>query len=914
MAADQRRKGLNGAAPDVSLREKPRGKKKQAVSTESNGFRVKPRVSLEWDANRKRVVAKREQIGLSWRNLRPFVEPLPHGHKILADAFDVPTELFKLENIEDVLSHEVWQTCLSERERRFLTHFLPGETEPQQAVKQLLGGENFHFGNPFLDWAASLQSGNLHPDAVVHREQSLKAAKSAYYSELHRYHNDMIGSLLKMKESWQNSKDFEKEPNRKTMRSKKDKEKKFSRVDEFEICDLDNSFAGTSKSSSLGTEEKTSNSDEPIESFKKAGESRKRISKKRPIKDRGGDPPIASDDVLIGKAMRRKSVKVTRKNVVYHDGTEYMSYVKISKKQHKLAKSMEESGSSMQSRSLGNLKNLHIQPYKVFVEEQQKKLHDHWLRLANHDLPSAYGFWNEIRIQRRQMMRSLEQELLERHDSLLEDVEGEIPESEILAQKDNEGIDERLTMKEDKESPLCSSHDQQNNSGADYASSMEDDDESTAPGLVNDQRGDDGKVDEQDQQFVAENHDEALPCSDVKVGMSSILDHPGIVARNNDTDSVPGSSQDLLLNQPPSSSSGDPNFNHVGLESEILRSGPAPQDVSPYSGNLNGADLIDIDRVPLSQGGDMWQPVSSVSSMPLPYFDSSSTGCQFNSVAEIPLPPSLSPIDGEQRAPQWIELESNLHGQAQQLHRDSNSFGSYAIHRDQNELLQSIFSSQQGMLHPGNSNNQQKHMGPLNFQIPNNVLTETYGQRMQNSIQQNMSTGSMLPSGGGNRFLMQQRQQEHHLLPPSVSIQEWAHHVPSTIQPPPPVSGQNWFSNSNEHQVRGGGWASSSAGPSQTNNLVMDQSMYGVLPHCNQLSSRHPSYDSIEQVIPSRSYGHGLMSGPGIGNVLPHQPGPSLDYMNRRDDDTGWMSLPPHQNSSMNDSMDKPPFLGSWNQ
>ncbi|PKI37164.1 hypothetical protein CRG98_042445 [Punica granatum] len=151
MAADQRRKGLNGAAPDVSLREKPRGKKKQAVSTESNGFRVKPRVSLEWDANRKRVVAKREQIGLSWRNLRPFVEPLPHGHKILADAFDVPTELFKLENIEDVLSHEVWQTCLSERERRFLTHFLPGETEPQQAVKQLLGGENFHFGNPFLD-------------------------------------------------------------------------------------------------------------------------------------------------------------------------------------------------------------------------------------------------------------------------------------------------------------------------------------------------------------------------------------------------------------------------------------------------------------------------------------------------------------------------------------------------------------------------------------------------------------------------------------------------------------------------------------------------------------------------------------------------------------------------------------------
>lgn len=43
---------------------------------------------------------------------------------------------------------------------------------------------------PFPCRAASLKSGNLHPDAVVHREQSLKAENSAYYLELHRYHNE----------------------------------------------------------------------------------------------------------------------------------------------------------------------------------------------------------------------------------------------------------------------------------------------------------------------------------------------------------------------------------------------------------------------------------------------------------------------------------------------------------------------------------------------------------------------------------------------------------------------------------------------------------------------------------------------------------------------------------------------------
>lgn len=65
---------------------------------------------------------------------------------------------------------------------------------------------------------------------------------------------------------------------------------------------------------------------------------------------------------------------------------DYLSFwiFQISRKQHELVKSMKQSGKSIQSRSmnrvLGNFKSLHVQPYEVFVEEEQKKkLHEHWL-------------------------------------------------------------------------------------------------------------------------------------------------------------------------------------------------------------------------------------------------------------------------------------------------------------------------------------------------------------------------------------------------------------------------------------------------------------------------------------------------------------------------------------------------------
>ncbi|KAJ6885453.1 hypothetical protein NC651_026162 [Populus alba x Populus x berolinensis] len=61
-----------------------------------------------------------------------------------------------------------------------------------------------------------------------------------------------------------------------------------------------------------------------------------------------------------------------------------MSDLKISKKQHQLVKSLK------QSRALGDLDNLHVQPYKEFVKEEHKKLQEHWIQLANEDRSAAY--------------------------------------------------------------------------------------------------------------------------------------------------------------------------------------------------------------------------------------------------------------------------------------------------------------------------------------------------------------------------------------------------------------------------------------------------------------------------------------------------------------------------------------------
>lgn len=71
-------------------------------------------------------------------------------------------------------------------------------------------------------------------------------------------------------------------------------------------------------------------------------------------------------------------------NMFLYQGLDQIAIVfyQISKKQHDLVKNMRQSGSSFQSKALnrllGGLDGSNVKPYEMFVEEEHKRIHEHW--------------------------------------------------------------------------------------------------------------------------------------------------------------------------------------------------------------------------------------------------------------------------------------------------------------------------------------------------------------------------------------------------------------------------------------------------------------------------------------------------------------------------------------------------------
>ncbi|XP_045794445.1 uncharacterized protein LOC123889242 isoform X3 [Trifolium pratense] len=419
MAADQRRKRLNGASMgSYGSQEQYRTKRKNFGPPVQSDLTMKSHISVEWDANHQRVVAKREQVGISWRQMRPFARFDHNGHKVLADVFALPEEIFDLDSLSEVLSYEVWNTQLLDNEKNFLKQFLPGDLEPNQVVQELLSGDDFHFGNPVLKWGTSLCSGELHPDMIVYQEQHLKSEKRAYFSQLHNYHKDMIGFLSKLKESWEACKDPEKEILPKILRSKNDIEKnRLSNLDEFRYDDHDGNLTVASGSYSWGAEEKAYD-DNQISSMGQGDELRRRVHGKDFNKCKPRNMMASSDLMLNVGGRPKKGDKLHMENFPGSDGEKYMSYIKISKKQHELVKNLKLSCKNIPASTLncvlGDLNNFHVQPYKLFIKEEQKNLHEHWLQLVKKHLPASYANWTERLIQKHAMRNSLLLEMKDR--------------------------------------------------------------------------------------------------------------------------------------------------------------------------------------------------------------------------------------------------------------------------------------------------------------------------------------------------------------------------------------------------------------------------------------------------------------------------------------------------------------------
>lgn len=419
MAADQRKRRLSSTSTSFyyGFQDNNRPKKRDLKSSKHD-FDFNTHVSLKWDDNGKRVVAKEDQIGISWRHLTPFIPSAPIGNTKLADVVTVPREVFDLKDLSDVLSYEVWQSILTEKERNLLVQFLPTGVEADKAVEALLSGENFQFGNPCLKWGSSLCSGDLHPDAILQHEKSYKTNKKAYYSLLQQYHENMIWNLQNLKQRCASSNDPQAEIRQVMSRSKRHEMNILPDANGPKCHKPDENVIAMSESLSPIVDENLYYSDNQKLSAIRDAEIQKRMRNQVLMKDKHEKSGMPPNGMKVS-SRTKKAEKLQKPNLTPNDGAKYMSYVKISKKQHELVKNMRQSGSSIQSKALnrllGGLDSSNVKPYEMFVEEEQSRIHEYWLNLANKDLPAALRNWRNRQLKKRHIMNSLWQEMEEKH-------------------------------------------------------------------------------------------------------------------------------------------------------------------------------------------------------------------------------------------------------------------------------------------------------------------------------------------------------------------------------------------------------------------------------------------------------------------------------------------------------------------
>ncbi|CAL5075561.1 unnamed protein product [Urochloa decumbens] len=329
--------------------EQYRSGKKTKSDTSNCLVSLKPHIGLKWDQYLRRVVPEKEQVGILWSDLAPFIENQEHCSG-LADVTYVPPETFSLESLRGVLSYEVWSTCLTEAERKFLKQFLPSETVSEENVHLLLTGKNHHFGNPFLNWSSSLCNGDVHPDAILNKERHIKKDEKAYRINLLNYHSNMVDTLKKWRKRW------------------------------LSCGDIENLFRDN------------------------AGNQKQVVM--QPKTTKGGMPMKVAPRIDVSK---------------------FMSYIKVSRTQLNHIKRLKQSGDGIQtkhvSRVIGGLDKSHVKPYGALLEDEQRRLREHWLNMSCNDLPAAFEVLKDRKVQMEKSRKLLILELKEKNVSVLRKVE-----------------------------------------------------------------------------------------------------------------------------------------------------------------------------------------------------------------------------------------------------------------------------------------------------------------------------------------------------------------------------------------------------------------------------------------------------------------------------------------------------------
>ncbi|KAK1272027.1 hypothetical protein QJS04_geneDACA020995 [Acorus gramineus] len=892
MAAGQPKKRLNS----VDVKEQCREKRKKKVETCGNILKMRSHIFLKWDEIQETAVARRDQVGIAWRDIAPFIDPISEANSVLADVFPIPQEIFDLENIDGVLLYEVWETYLSVSEKKVLSQFLPKGTDGDEVVKSLLMGKNFHFGNPFLKWGSSFCSGDLHPDAVLQRERNFKANKRASYLELQQYHTDFVVILEDFKERWMSCKDLENDAVENFWRrSRGEREESLSSdAPDSGQHDVEGALSINPRSLLWDTNKKVSSV---------AGSKR----------GSNGAGPHGRKGLLKNNHSRAQVIPQSSVTEMQHgvctsvvDGASLMSYIKISKKQHQSFKNMKGCGDGIQPKSfkrvLGDIRSFDIKPYEALLEEERKTLHEHWLRVATKDMPVAFESHGKTLLKRQLWRKSVTKELAEKVDVMLcKDEEEEGPESLLQdgedhykgeVEDDNRGADYQATIdlhnQEEREDSIG-----RNNRVEKHHGTVE---------LLHEEPGEDGVQEDREVEHQAtidlHNQEKENSCN----GDVRETEHPTIIDVHDHVEksSIPLSDHSRPLLRIPSLNSHhavDPMGVVQGEDGPILRAG-APSVLSQFLGNVNHAENM----IP----NGTWPMVD----LSTPFYQSTlmTHGCSSAGELSLRQPEAIE----HHRSNQVIDLERNLVEEedgVSLLHGPSNGVSS-ALHLDNGTSLLFPYEHpvRSTMLpsYPEAQVNGIKEMLPFQSSRFPLVFQEQqqqgfYEQReVYPSVQKSGYTNGTYPSSQGHFST------------------DWAGD-PFRNGPFQSVNGglagrNNWFPD--EPHSRGG-WPPVEASVSSSHqciggHAVADGSLFTVLSQCNNLQPQ-PQYDSrgTEQYIPSRNFSSvGISGNFNTYGYSADQPSiaPSLKM-----NDSTWMSL--HQNSGSHDSMGNPPLpRSSWNQ
>ncbi|KAL5979707.1 hypothetical protein ACLOJK_019618 [Asimina triloba] len=722
-------------------------------------------------------------------------------------------------------------------------------------------------------WGASLTSGNAHPDAVLHRDKCFRVEKKAYYEELQKYHTDILETLKGWKDKWTRCKDPEKEIVEKMWSTstlygmiKNSENSLTAHPNESREHDLEEHHIPTADSSSRVASEQISISNKERTQALKIGE---RQERKGLGKSKNGNLPITSGK---GKAVANpvKDEKPQKVYVRSGDAAKYMSYIKISRKQHQLVKNIKQSGEGIQSKSLnrvlGDIKSFNVKPYKAFEEEEQKKLHEHWLLVACKELPAAFEGHEKKHFQQQQWRKSLVQELADRKIMRDEDEEKD-PEEVFNEQGESDGEnehrptinvlncnDQNVLVPPTSHSPLLQ----------------------RIPSLNRPHEPEPMTLD------LGDGSQQTLKC-EAGVPISPQLLEKTIPAEEvTEPEVYEASIKDVWQGV------GNPGsyYSPTSTARKYTSSGESSvRKQQPVDGQPTRIINLETDILEQEAGEHLFCGPS----------DNAKTGLQMHDGS--PLVSSYANQDRSQLLPPFLKGPGMLHTYPNESVNDVNKSGL--------KFLRTNNSPRENGQFPRQLQDQPQQQQQQQLQLVDESRIRDKELHMNQLIQKNIYSNGRYPTQG---------------LFASGNIQEWAsghvHTAPFHPSVDCGMSGHDWLAGDNQarnglSETGGSSCSGQCLGGSSSSNA--DGSLFSVLSQCNKLQSHYQNKSMNSRAhVQSRNSISGATSV--SADVFPYTPSQS-NYSSMRESspaaNTSWMNLP-HSNPSPCDSMEKP-FLQSWN-